>query len=127
MVIMMSSHLTEKDQEELQRRRLSEDVYKSVEETLKRRYTWLAIVISFVLGGGVVLATNQLTKSATNTLTRHQVLLEQAENALENVNKLAGSAQQQLEAYRTRVFATRSRRQNFCWTEPRHHRHYWNY
>lgn len=99
----MNSQLSEEDQIELQRRRLTDDVYKSVEETLKRRYTWLAIVISFVLGGGVVLATNQLTKSATNTLTRHQVLLEQAENALTNVNKLAGSAQKQLEEYQNDI------------------------
>ena len=99
----MNNQFTEEDKAELQRRRLVDEVSKSVEETLKRRYTWLAIVVSFILGSGVILATNQLTKSTTDTLTRHQVLLEQAEDSLEKVNKLAESAQQRLEAFQSEV------------------------
>ena len=46
----MTEALNENDKSELERRRMAEAVAKSVEETLKKRYTWLAIVVSFLLG-----------------------------------------------------------------------------
>jgi hypothetical protein len=75
----MNESLYENEKSELERRRLAEAVAKSVEDTLKKRYTWLAIVVSFLLGGGAVFATNQLIKPAERMLTRHEILLSQAE------------------------------------------------
>jgi hypothetical protein len=95
----MTESLNENDKSELERRRMAEAVTKSVEETLKKRYTWLAIVVSFLLGGGAVLAVNQLTKPAERMLTRHEILLSEAEKSLLDVNKLTNSARERLDGF----------------------------
>lgn len=95
----MNEPLYEDEKSELERRRMAEAVAKSVEDALKKRYTWLAIVVSFLLGGGAVLATNQLTKPAERMLTRHEILLSQAEKSLDEVSKLTNSARQRLDGF----------------------------
>lgn len=95
----MTEPLYEDEKSELERRRMAEAVAKSVEDTLKRRYTWLAIVVSFLLGGGAVLAMNQLTKPAEKMLTRHEILLSEAEKSLAEVKKLTDSARERLDGF----------------------------
>lgn len=95
--------LDENDKSELERRRMAEAVTRSVEETLKKRYTWLAIVVSFLLGGGSVFFTNLLTKPAERMLTRHEVLLAEAEKSLTEVNKLTKSARDRLDKFQKTI------------------------
>lgn len=95
----MNEPLSEHEKSELERRRMAEAVAKSVEETLKKRYTWLAIVVSFLLGGGAVLAMNQLTKPAERMLTRHEILLSEAEKSLAEVEKLTDTARERLDGF----------------------------
>jgi hypothetical protein len=95
----MKEPLYEDEKSELERRRMAEAVSKSVEEALKRRYTWLAIVVSFLFGGGAVLAMNQVTKPAERMLTRHEILLSQAEKSLDDVAKLTDTARQRLDGF----------------------------
>ncbi len=99
----MTEPLDENDRSELERRRMTEAVARSVEETLKKRYTWLAIVVSFLLGGGAVFATNLLTKPAERMLTRHEILLAEAEKSLTEVNKLTKSAREKLNKFRETI------------------------
>lgn len=95
----MNEPLSEHEKSELERRRMADAVAKSVEETLKKRYTWLAIVVSFLLGGGAVLAMNQLTKPAERMLTRHEILLDEAEKSLAEVKKMTDSARERLDGF----------------------------
>lgn len=99
----MGDNFTENDKRELEHRRIAEKVTKSVEETLKKRYTWLAIVVSFVLGGGATLWTQQLIKPAERTLTRHEVLLSEAEKSLEEVNELTSSAREKIDSFQKKI------------------------
>ena len=57
----MSNNFSENDKIELERRRLIENVSESVESTLRKRYTWLAIIVSFLIGSGVTATVVSLT------------------------------------------------------------------
>lgn len=92
----MNENLSSDDAYELERRRLVEEVTESVEKTLKKRYTWLAILISFLIGGGVGVIVNGLTEAARDKLVRAQVNLEKIDElikkgsaSIENVQRLS--------------------------------------
>jgi septal ring factor EnvC (AmiA/AmiB activator) len=99
----MPDKFTEEDKRELEHRRIAEKVTKSVEETLKKRYTWLAIVMSFVLGGGAALWTQQLVKPAERALTRHEVLLSEAEKSLDEVNEFTNFAREKVDSFQKTI------------------------
>lgn len=94
----MNNNLSPDDERELERRRLIEEVTESVESTLKKRYTWLAIFISFLIGGGVGVIVNGLTEAAREKLVRAQVNLERIDElinrsnaSIENVQRLSNT------------------------------------
>ena len=89
----MQNNMSEKDYFELERRRLIENVTESVESALRKRYTWLAIIVSFLIGGGVATAILTLTSGAQKTLIETEVLLTRAKNSLDQVDNLSGSIQ----------------------------------
>lgn len=81
----MDRNLPTDDEFELTRRRLVEEVTESVETTLKKRYTWLAVLVSFLIGGGVVAITDNFTKGIRDKVQEQVV---RAKVKLEDVDKL---------------------------------------
>jgi len=79
----MNTNLSSDDEYELERRRLVEEVTESVEVTLKKRYTWLAIIISFLIGGGVAVVVEGFTKAAQEKMVRAEVILEDIDKLIE--------------------------------------------
>lgn len=78
----MNNNLSADDERELERRRLVEEVTESIERTLKKRYTWLAIIMSFLIGGGVAIIVNGLTAAAREKLVKTQIFLEDIDELL---------------------------------------------
>ena len=86
--------LSKEDLLELERRRLVESVTASVEETLRKRYTWLAIIISFMIGGGVATAVMSLTSSAQKKLIETEVFLERAKKSVDTIDEISSSVKE---------------------------------
>jgi len=51
---------------------------------LTKKYTWLAIIVSFLIGGGVATVVNQLTENAKKKLLKTEIVLEEADTLLKN-------------------------------------------
>lgn len=83
--------MSKDDYFELERRRLIESVTDSIEHTLRRRYTWLAIVISFLIGGGVATTVLSLTGTAKRKLVETEILLDRAKSSIEAVDNLSST------------------------------------
>lgn len=75
------------DMLELERRRLAEQVTESVEKNLTKRYTWLAIIVSFLIGGGVATIVDKLTENAQKKLLKTELVLEQVDSLLKKGKK----------------------------------------
>lgn len=89
--------LSDDDSRELERRRLVESVSESVEKTLRKRYTWLAVIMSFMIGGGVATAVISLTSSAQKKLIEAEIFLERAEKSVESIDRISSSVKQKYE------------------------------
>jgi hypothetical protein len=93
----MNDDMSKTDIIELERRRLVEAVTESVEQTLRKRYTWLAIVVSFLIGGGVATAVISLTGDAKRKLIETEMLLERSKKAIIEVETLSANVKEKYE------------------------------
>ncbi len=94
---MTNDELSPEDRLELERRRLTEAVTESVEGVLRKRYTWLAIITSFVIGGGVATSIIGLTKGAQRQLLETEIRLESAKRSMELVDSLSGTVKEKID------------------------------
>lgn len=85
----MADQINNNEKLELERRRLTESVTQAVEQTLRWRYTWLAIVVSFLIGGGVATTIINLTEKANTTLDETKAYLKIAQESLQKANEKA--------------------------------------
>jgi hypothetical protein len=90
----MGKEISDDDYLELQRRRLIDSVTESVESVLRKRYTWLAVIVSFLIGGGVATAVINLTSDAQKALIETEALLGRAKNSIDLAENLSGSVQE---------------------------------
>ncbi len=89
--------ISKEDILELEKRRLIDSVTESVEKTLRKRYTWLAIIISFMIGGGVATAVISLTSSAQKKLIETEVFLERARKSVDSIDDISTSVKEKYE------------------------------
>ena len=90
----MPNNLSENDKTELERRRLIENVTNSVESTLRKRYTWLAIIVSFLIGSGVTATVISLTSGVQKKLIETELLLTKSKKSLEEVDNLSSGVKE---------------------------------
>lgn len=101
--------LEDEERSELLSRQIADRVAESVESSLRRRYSWIGLVTAFVLGGvgyGLITA---VVKDANESVLRAQVLLDDSEQKLERIDKLADQSREQLESLEDDMRATQSR------------------
>jgi len=95
--------MDESDRAELERRRLTDELTHSIELTLTRRYTWLAIITGFLLSGGVYIIVDQLTQSSRDALNQQKVFLDRANKSLDGVSNRADEASKKLGEFNDNV------------------------
>lgn len=94
---MPNDELSHEDRLELERRRLAEAVTESVEGVLRKRYTWLAIITSFVIGGGVATSIIGLTRGAQRQLIETDIRLESAKRSVALVDSLSETVKEKID------------------------------
>lgn len=81
------TELEEEDRTELFSRRIAEDVSKSVEASLRKRYSWIGMITAFILGGlGYGLITTVLS-NVSKSVIRADVMITNVENQLKKADK----------------------------------------
>src|SRR5262245_2198045 len=88
--------MSDNERLEYDRLRLAEAVTASVDKAMKWRYTGLALVFSFLIGGGIATAVNTLLDSTKATLTKAQVALTEMSDQAVAMKKLSAESQNQL-------------------------------
>ena len=91
--------MEDKDRTELFSRRIAEDVSKSVEASLRRRYSWIGLITAFILGGlgyGLITA---VVRDASDSVSRSQILLDNVEKQLVKVDKRTGDKLAELDQF----------------------------
>lgn len=97
----MAEGMSNEDKLELERRRMTDEVTESVEKSLRKRYTWLAIIVSFMIGGGVATIIDNLTASAQKklfdterALDEIQVLLKTGRASIDSLKDMSEKSRQ---------------------------------
>ena len=86
----MGDELTKDDAHELQCRRMADQIREEVEKTLKKRYTWLALIVSVSIISGVITSIVTLNSTASKKLAETEYLLDKSKTSLgdiENISK----------------------------------------
>jgi uncharacterized phage infection (PIP) family protein YhgE len=95
----MDDELSKDDMLELQRRRMAEQVQEDVEKTLRKRYSWLAIIVSFLIGGGVIMGITTLSKDAQKKIFETEILLERSKKTVLDADNISKDAKEKFEKF----------------------------
>lgn len=90
----MAGTMSRSDKAELERRRLTEQVSNSVEATLRWRYTWIAIVIGTLIGGGSFSILILMEATARKKIIEIEMLLDNGKNSLEEFKRLSADVKE---------------------------------